>query len=77
MKISKILPKKTANSIIALILILTMTLSISAYLPATAQSATFPVYAYVNFAPNPIGIGQTGICLFFLDRPSPIATAYF
>lgn len=41
------------------------------------QAATYQVYAFVNFAPNPIGVGQTGICLFFLDRPAPTAAAGF
>jgi outer membrane protein assembly factor BamB len=67
--------KKTKASLIAIILMLTITTtSIFVSLPsANANNPPFnvPTYSYVTVAPNPVGIGQTVTVAWWLDKLPP------
>ena len=67
--------KKTKASLIAIILMLTITTtSIFVALPsANANNPPFkvPTYSYVTVAPNPVGIGQTVTVAWWLDKLPP------
>ncbi len=68
-------PEKKLTAIIATILILSIALSTFAAPQATAQSSgEFTTYAYVNIAPNPIGVGQTTYISMWVDVPLPSAS---
>src|SRR5208283_2094152 len=60
---------KTLAILIAVILTLSMSASAMQIPNASAHSPAYniPEYAYINAAPNPIGVGQTMIVYFWLD----------
>jgi hypothetical protein len=67
--------EKKSFALIALILILTLSSLISslpiisAHFPPTEQAT----YAYIEAAPNPIGVGQTAFIVMWLDKVPPTA----
>ena len=76
----KTVNKKTKASLIAIILMLTITAtSIFAALPAAnANYPPFkvPTYSYVTVAPNLVGVGQTVTIAWWLDKVPPGAAGY-
>jgi len=61
--------QKKMATVIAVILVLTMTVSLAA-LPTTNAAATeLPTFLLLNVAPNPIGAGQTAQVNAFLSKP--------
>jgi hypothetical protein len=66
---------KTAATMIALFLMLTIAVSLAALPAANAHtpSWTIPTYAYLSVQPNPVGIGQQAFVNFWLDKVPPTA----
>jgi len=67
------LKNKTMSSMIALILMISMTTSIM-FLPNTSAHTpawTIPTYAYVTAVPNPIGVGQYTTIVMWVDQNPP------
>ena len=62
---------KQTLSAIALILILILS-AFMASLPL-AKAETDPTYAFINVAPNPVGVGQTALVTFWLNLVPPTA----
>jgi outer membrane protein assembly factor BamB len=64
----KIVNKKTTA--IALFLISTFAISLVAISATTAHTPPWdiPTFAYINAAPNPVGVGQQVLIVFFLDK---------
>src|SRR5208337_5299576 len=60
---------KTMAILIAVILTFSMTASMTLIPSANAHSPAWkiPTYAYINAAPNPIGVGQTLLVYMWLD----------
>ena len=71
----KILNNKTIASLIALILISTVFTSIMLLPSANAHTPAWsiPTWAYLNVAPNPIGVGQTLTMVFWRNQLPPTA----
>lgn len=72
----KFAKNKIMATLIALILMLTMLVSIFTVLPITNAHTppwTFPTNAYVTCAPSPIGVGQYTSIIVWVDRYSPTA----
>jgi hypothetical protein len=65
--------KKTKTKIapIALIIILTITTLVACL--STVNAEDVPTYAFLNVAPNPVGVGQTTYVSFWLDKLPPTA----
>jgi hypothetical protein len=69
-----ILKKKTLASLIAMLLMLTIVLSMACTQPANAAYARFyKDMVYLSIAPNTIGLGQTSLFCFFCDKLPPTA----
>jgi len=68
----KMLKNKTATAI-ALFLVLTIAVTLVALPAANAHTPawTIPTYAFINVAPNPVGVGQTAYVNFWLDKVPP------
>ena len=67
--------EKKLSAIIAAILILSIALSTFAEPKTAAQSSgEMTTYAYLNIAPNPVGVGQTAYISMWVDVPMPLAT---
>jgi hypothetical protein len=66
---------KTAATMIALFLMLTIAFSLAALPAANAHtpSWTIPTYAYLSVQPNPVGVGQQAFVNFWLDKVPPTA----
>jgi hypothetical protein len=66
---TKISRNKTAAAI-ALILALTFAISLIALPPANAHTPAWnvPTFAYIHVSPNPVGVGQSVIVNFWLDK---------
>ena len=58
------------NTILSIFLLLTFTLSIVALPTANAHTPTWsiPTFAYIHASPNPVGVGQSVIVNFWLDK---------
>ncbi|MEM2969174.1 MAG: hypothetical protein QXJ76_07745, partial [Candidatus Bathyarchaeia archaeon] len=54
---------------LAVLLILTLTLPIALSQVYPPEGTPIPTYAFINVAPNPIGVGQTATINFFLATP--------
>jgi hypothetical protein len=71
----KFLKRKTEDSLIALILMLTITTtSMLVALPlANAHDPAWsvPTWTYVAISPDPIGVGQTATVVFWVDKVPP------
>ncbi|MGA2524044.1 MAG: PQQ-binding-like beta-propeller repeat protein [Candidatus Bathyarchaeia archaeon] len=69
----KTLKNKIVSFSIAIFLILSMMASMTFLSNANAHSPpqTIPTYAFINVAPNPVGIGQKVTVAFWLAMPSP------
>ena len=66
---------RTTATAIALFLVLTIAVTLVA-LPATnahTPAWTIPTYAFINVAPNPVGVGQAAFVNFWLDKVPPTA----
>jgi hypothetical protein len=61
---------KTAAIAIAILLSLSMVASISLLPQASAHTPAWniPTYAFINVAPNPIGVGQRAVIIIWLDK---------
>ena len=60
-------------------LLLTISVPIFAILPnvnAHDPSWNMPTYTYISAAPNPIGVGQTAIVVFWVDKLPPTAAGH-
>jgi outer membrane protein assembly factor BamB len=66
----KIAKNKTKATAIALFLVLTVAFTLVALPAANAHTPpwSIPTHAYINVAPNPVGVGQTVAVLIWLDR---------
>ena len=71
--------KNRIATAIALFLMLTLTLTVSVFPIAKAHTPprTLPTYSYVSASPNPIGVGQQAVIVFWLDKVPPTATGAF
>ena len=65
-----IVKNKTAAIAIAMLLSLSMVASISLLPQASAHTPAWniPTYAYINVAPDPIGVGQRAVVIIWLDK---------
>ncbi len=55
--------------VITVLLTLTLTLPIALSQVYPPEGTPIPTYAFINVAPNPIGVGQTATINFFLATP--------
>jgi outer membrane protein assembly factor BamB len=64
---------------IALVLMLTIAVSIVALPAANAHTPpwTIPTYAYISVEPNPVGVGQAAFVNFWLDKVPPTANGAY
>jgi PQQ-like domain len=64
---------------IASVLIFTMALTLIAIPIAYAHDPpwNFPTYAFINVAPNPVGVGQSVTVAFWIDKYPPTAYYYY
>ena len=64
--------KKNRNKSIAIAIFLSIVMCTSMMLIPTAKSHTpswnIPTFAYINAAPNPVGVGQQVLVVFWLDK---------
>jgi len=68
----KKLQNKTKIATITLILVLTVAALIT-YLPTVnAYAFNFETFAFLTVSPNPIGVGQTGLIIMWLDKMPPL-----
>jgi outer membrane protein assembly factor BamB len=58
---------------ITIFLILTMTFSLVAFMPANAQAREIASYCYLSVEPNPVGVGQTTFISMWVDAVLPDA----
>jgi hypothetical protein len=67
---------KTTASFIALLLILTISVSFVAMPVGNAHTPPWvvPTWAYITASPNPVGVGQTALVFIWLDRIPPTAS---
>lgn len=63
------------GSAVAIVLLLMLSLSIFAFPIVTAHTPAWnvPLYAYIHAAPNPIGVNQQTVLVFWFDKPPPSA----
>jgi hypothetical protein len=76
MKISnKNLTKKTMTTLISVIMILTISVTIFALPTASAHDPpqTLKTYAFITATPNPVGVGQQVLIVFWLNWVPPTA----
>ena len=64
----QIAKNKIATMAIAIFFMLSMSASMMLIPSTRAQSTDIPTYAYIQVAPNPIGIGQTATIYIWLDK---------
>jgi hypothetical protein len=66
---------KTAATMIALFLMLTIAVTLVALPAANAHTPawTIPTYAFLSVQPNPVGVGQEAFVNFWLDKVPPTA----
>ncbi len=62
-----------------MLLILTFAVSLIALPAANAHTPalSIPTWAYLNIAPNPVGVDQTAYVNFWLDKPPPTASGAY
>ncbi len=74
-----VINSKTTTSIIALIMIFAMVASLIVLPAVNAHDPplSWPTYAFISVAPNPIGVGQTVNVNFWLALPPPTASAQY
>ena len=65
--------KNKTFAAITLFLILTMTFSLAAFLPANAQAREITSYCYLSVEPNPVGVGQSTFISMWVDAVLPDA----
>jgi hypothetical protein len=67
---------RTMATLIALFLLLTIAVTLVALPAANAHTPPWqiPTFAYINVAPDPVGVGQQVIVVMWLDKPWPSAT---
>jgi hypothetical protein len=72
----KFAKNKTAAITIAILLTISMAASMTIGQNATAHSPAWqiPTYAYINVAPNPVGVGQSVNVGFWIQIPTPTAS---
>jgi hypothetical protein len=70
---------KTKLSTVALILVLTFAAALTALPVVSAHDPpwNFPTYAYMNVAPNPVGVNQMVTVAFWIDKYPPTAWHYY
>ena len=75
----KILETKTAATLIALILMLSIPASFVALPSANAHTPPIDIktYAFLSVTPNPIGVGQTASLTFWLSMLPPTANGQY
>lgn len=71
--------KTKGTTTIALVMISAITLALIAIPIAYAHDPpwNFPTYAYINVAPNPVGVGQSVTVAFWIDKYPPTAYYYY
>jgi len=67
---------KTISATIALVLTTTIALTLIAVPIVYAQQINYPVFAYINAAPNPVGVGQKVDILIWCDKYRTSANLY-
>jgi hypothetical protein len=74
----QIAKNKTMATLIALFLLLTITVTLVALPAANAHTPIWqiPTFAYISVRPNPVGVGQTVLIVFWLDKSLPSATEF-
>ena len=69
--------KKNKSQTFAIALILALTIATSTFTVCFAANPVYPefkaTYTYLVPTPNPIGVGQTAVVVFWLDQPPPNA----
>jgi hypothetical protein len=67
--------KSILKTLITLALLLTISSSTLLLPNATAHTPAWqiPTYAFINIAPNPVGIGQQALVVFWIDKTMPSA----
>ena len=61
------------KSVIAVVLILTMTVATFSINTPLAQAADIPTWMFLTVQPDPIGVGQTANIVYWLDKAPPTA----
>ncbi len=64
----------------AIVLVLMLAFSLLAVLPITNAHSppwTLPTHCYVNVSPNPVGVGQQALILFWVDKTPPTANGAY
>jgi hypothetical protein len=71
--------KSKTKAILTTFLVLTFAVTLVALPAANAHTPawTIPTYAFLNVAPNPVGVGQTAYVNFWLDKVSPTANSQY
>ena len=74
--INKMNSKRKVQTTIALLLVLSMSISFGVLSTANAHTPNWniPTYAHITVMPNPIGVNQPVTIYFFIDKPFPSAT---
>lgn len=62
------------KSIVAIILVLTMTVATFAINTPSAQAAEIPTWVFLTVQPDPIGVGQTANVVYWMDKAPPTAS---
>ena len=72
----KIRKNKTIATLIALILTLTITIPLTALPTVNAHTPPWkiPTYAYIAITPDPIGVGQQALIVYWMSQLPPTAT---
>jgi outer membrane protein assembly factor BamB len=75
----QIVKNKTMASMIALILALTIAVTLVALPAANAHTPplTIPTWAYLSVQPNPVGVSQDAYVNFWIDKAPPTAAAQY
>ncbi len=60
-----------------IVLILALTLSAFAACLTSVNAADIPTYTFLTVNPNPVGVGQTAVVAFWLDKVTPNAATLF
>ncbi len=62
---------------ITIALILALTISAFAACLTSVTAAEIPTYTFLTVNPNPVGVGQTAVVAFWLDKVTPNAATLF
>src|SRR5665647_2159392 len=75
----KFAKNKTTATVITLCLVLIVSSTIAAFPTANAHSPpwNYPSWSYVSVSPNPIGIGQSTLVVFWLNAIPPTSSGAY